>query len=311
MTIHRRDLLRSGALGAGALIAGTARVGALQGQGGVGVGAPIMVTSGNGPGPNPEMISGSGRVQQSVARWCFEGVPLPELCAAAVAMGLPAIDLLEVDEWAVAADHGLVASVGMVGAGSIENGLNDPANHDDMVRAFEVGIPLAAEAGVPNVICFFGNRRGMGDERAIENSVRCLERCAPIAESYGVTILVELLNSKVSHPDYIGDRTEYGVRIIDAVSSARVKLLYDIYHMQVMEGDVIRTIRDNHAHIAHYHTGGVPGRAEIDNTQELNYVGITSALADLGFGGYMAHEFIPRGPDPLASLRAAVRLCDV
>lgn len=300
MSISRRELIRTGAAGAGAAaLAGATRPFPLAGE----------VESAVSPGAWP--AAARGRVRQSVARWCFDGVPLRELCRAAGEMGLPAIDLVEMDDWDAVRDYGLAISVGMVGAGTIEDGLNDPANHDTIVSAFEKGIPQADGFGVRNVICFFGNRRGMGDERAIANSVKCLERCVPIAAEYNVTILVELLNSKISHPDYIGDNTEYGVRVIDAVDSPFVKLLYDIYHMQVMEGDVIRTIRENSSYIAHYHTGGVPGRAEIDDTQELNYVGITNALADLGFEGYMAHEFIPRGPDPLASLRAAVQLCDV
>jgi hydroxypyruvate isomerase len=252
-----------------------------------------------------------GRITQSVARWCFEQIPLPEFCRQVAALRLPAIDLLEMEEWPVAIDHGLRVSCGMVGAGTIEDGLNDPANHETIIRAFEENIPKAAEAGVPNVICFFGNRRGMEDARGIANSISCLRRCTSVAEDQGVTILVELLNSKVSHPDYIGDRTPYGVGVIRAVDSPRVKLLYDIYHMQVMEGDIIRTLSGNHEHIAHYHTGGVPGRAEIDETQELNYPAVVRAILETGFEGYMAHEFIPRSPDPIQSLREAVTLCDV
>ena len=160
-------------------------------------------------------------------------------------------------------------------------------------------------------ICFFGNRRGMEDGRAIENSIACLERCRPIAEDAGVTILVEVLNSKVSHPDYIGDNMPYALEIIRAVDSPRIRILYDIYHMQVMEGDIIHTLTDAAEWIGHYHTGGVPGRAEIDDSQELNYPPVVRAIAETGFDGYMAHEFIPRSGDPLRSLREAVELCAI
>ena len=194
-------------------------------------------------------------ITQSVARWCFEDIPLQPFCAAVAEMGLPAIDLLLVDEWAVAHDHGLVVSCGDVGAGTIEDGLNEPRNHSTIIRAFEQHIPRAAREGVPNVICFFGNRRGMPDAPAIENSIRCLRECAPIAEAEGVTILVEALNSKSGgHVDYIGDHMSYALEVIRAVDSPRVRILYDIYHMQIMEG-IIRTLTDARDWIGHYHTG--------------------------------------------------------
>ena len=210
----------------------------------------------------------------------------------------------------VARDHGLTVSCGDVGAGTIEDGLNEPGNHATIVGAFERHIPRAAREGVPNVICFFGNRRGMADGPAIENSVRCLGECAPIAESEGVTILVEVLNSKPGgHLDYIGDNMSYALEVMSAVNSPRVRILYDIYHMQIMEGDIIRTLSGARDWIGHYHTGGVPGRAEIDGTQELHYPAIVRAIRDTGFTGYMAHEFIPRSGDPLRSLAQAVELC--
>jgi hydroxypyruvate isomerase len=200
--------------------------------------------------------------------------------------------------------------MGYAGGGSIPDALNVTANHDAIVRHFEENIPKAAAARVPNVITFFGNRRGMADEAAIDNCVAGLNRVKRVAEDHGVTVCVELLNSKVNHKDYQGDRTAFGVRVIKAVDSPRVKLLYDIYHMQIMEGDVIRTIRENSQYIAHYHTGGVPGRHELDDTQELNWRAIAKAVADTGFQGYFAHEFVPTR-DPLMSLREAVTLCDV
>jgi hydroxypyruvate isomerase len=194
--------------------------------------------------------------------------------------------------------------------GRIEHGLNDPANHDAIVSGLQAGIPQAARAGVPNVITFFGNRRGRSDSEAVANCVAALNRVKGVAEDHGVTICIELLNSKVNHKDYQGDRTPFGVEVVAAVNSPRVKLLYDIYHMQIMEGDVIRTIREHQQWIAHYHTGGVPGRNEIDDTQELNYATIARAIADTGFNGFFAHEFVPLR-EPLTSLRAAVELCDI
>jgi hydroxypyruvate isomerase len=251
-----------------------------------------------------------GRLKQSVSRWPYQKIPLPEFCRALADIGLPAIDLLEEADWAIAREHGLVCSMGYAGGGSIKDGLNVVANHDAIVRNFERTIPHAAAMRVPNVITFFGNRQGMSDEQATTNCITGLNRVKRIAENEGVTICVELLNSKVNHPDYQGDRTSFGAAIVKAVASPRVKLLYDIYHMQIMEGDVISTIRDNHDLIGHYHTGGVPGRHELDDTQELNWPAICRAIVDTGYRGYLAHEFVPTR-DPLTSLREAVTLCDV
>jgi hydroxypyruvate isomerase len=251
-----------------------------------------------------------GRLKQSVSRWCYSKIPMPEFCRAVKAMGLTAIDLLEEADWAVVRDHGLLCSMGYAGGGSIRDGLNVRANHDAIVRNFEEKIPRAAKEKIPNVITFFGNRRGMDDRQAIDNCVEGLNRVTKVAEDSGVTICVELLNSKVDHRDYQGDRTSFGVEIVKAVASPRVKLLYDAYHMQIMEGDLIRTIRTNKDHIAHFHTGGVPGRHELDDTQEVNWRTVASAIADTGFQGYVAHEFVPTR-DPLTSLREAVTLCDV
>jgi hydroxypyruvate isomerase len=252
----------------------------------------------------------NGRLKQSVSRWPYQSIPLPDFCRACADMGLTAIDLLQEADWPVVRQYGLVCSMGYAGGGSIPDGLNVKANHDGITRGFEKLIPRAAAEKVPNVITFFGNRRGMADEEAIANSVEGLNRVKRIAEDHGVTICIELLNSKIDHKDYQGDRTAYGAAIVKAVGSPRVKLLYDIYHMQIMEGDVIRTIRDNRDLIAHFHTGGVPGRNEIDDGQELNYRTVAKAIADLGFSGYVAHEFRPTR-DPLTSLREAVAICDV
>jgi hydroxypyruvate isomerase len=227
-------------------------------------------------------------------------------------MGLPAVDLLAQDDWERVRQYGLVCSMGYPTTRQdfIETGFNDPANHPMLLRELESAIPLAARHGVQNVIAMFGNRRGRGDADAIASCVAGLDRIKALAEEHRVTVCLELLNSKVDHPDYQGDHTAFGVAVVRAVSSPRVRLLYDIYHMQIMEGDVIRTIRDNREHIAHFHTGGVPGRHELDDTQELNWRAIAKAIADTGFDGYVAHEFIPTG-EPLTSLREAIAVCDV
>jgi hydroxypyruvate isomerase len=251
-----------------------------------------------------------GRLKQSVSRWCYQKIPMPEFCKAVAAMGIPAIDLLNEPDWAVVRDFGLICSMGSGGGGSIAKGLNTKANHDEIVRNLELTIPKAAAQKVPNVITFFGNRQGMSDSEAIANCVEGLNRVKKVAEESNVTICVELLNSKVDHKDYHGDHTAFGVEIVKAVASPRVKLLYDIYHMQIMEGDIIRTIRDNKEYLAHFHTGGVPGRHELDATQELNWATVCTAIVDTGFQGYLAHEFVPTR-DPLTSLREAVVLCDV
>jgi hydroxypyruvate isomerase len=251
-----------------------------------------------------------GRLKQSVCRWCYAKIPLRDFCRSVANLGLTAIDLLTPDEWPVAREFGLTCSMGSGLGGPIENGLNDPANHEAIVTSLRAGIPAAAKAGVPNVISFFGNRRGMSDAQGIANCVAALNRVKGTAEDHGVTICVELLNSKVNHRDYHGDRTPFGVEVMAAVNSPRVKLLYDIYHMQIMEGDVIRTIRDHQQWIAHYHTAGVPGRHELDDAQELNYPAIARAIAETGFAGFFAHEFVPLR-EPMTSLRDAVALCAV
>ncbi|HWX42664.1 MAG TPA: sugar phosphate isomerase/epimerase family protein [Blastocatellia bacterium] len=252
----------------------------------------------------------NGRLKQSVSRWCYQKIALPDFCRAVADMGLTAIDLLKEDEWETVREYGLICSMGYGGGGSIPDGLNVKANHDAIVKNFEKSIPHAAKAGVPNVITFFGNRRGMSDSEASANCIEGLNRVKKIAEDNGVTICVELLNSKVDHKDYQGDRTSFGVEVVRAVASPRVKLLYDIYHMQIMEGDLIRTIQKNHEYIGHFHTGGVPGRHELDGSQEVNWAAVCSAIAGTGFKGYVAHEFVPTR-DPLTSLREAIALCDV
>jgi hydroxypyruvate isomerase len=256
----------------------------------------------------------SGKLKQSVCRWPYRAVELPELCRHVKQMGFAGIDLLYVDEWQVARDAGLTVSMGYPSRREkfIETGFNSPANHALLRSELETALPLAARAGVPNLIAMFGNRDPVRDDRAaIDSCVDGLSKIAPLAEASGVTVCVELLNSRIDHPGYQGDHTAFGVAVMKGVNSPRVKLLYDIYHMQIMEGDVIRTIRDNIQWVGHFHTGGVPGRHEIDASQELNYRAVATAIADRGFAGYVAHEFIPTRADPYASLAEAFRICSV
>src|SRR5579864_6606387 len=250
-----------------------------------------------------------GRLKQSAARWCYAKISLDDLCKNGAHIGLKGIDLVSHDEWPTLQKYGLTPAM-TPGAGTIPNAWNRKENHDALEREMRENIERAAAAKVPNVITFSGNRRGMPDEEAKDNCVAGLNRVKRIAEDQGVTICLELLNSKVNHKDYQCDHTEWGVEVVKRVGSPRVKLLYDIYHMQIMEGDVIRTIQQNIAHIGHFHTGGVPGRHELDGTQELNYRAVAEAIVALGFQGYFAHEFIPTR-DPLKSLGEAVELCDV
>ena len=260
-------------------------------------------------GSAAEEAAARGRLKQSVCKWCYRGMDLEELCEHAAKMGIVSVELLPKEQWPILAKYGLTCAVGN-GICTIRDGTNRIENHDSIERKARDLISAASKAGVPNLIVFSGNRGGMSDEEAWENSAAVLNRIKAQAEDQGVTILMELLNSKVNHPDYHCDTTPWGVELMKRVESPRVKLLYDIYHMQIMEGDVIRMIRENADYIAHFHTGGNPGRHEIDDTQELNYKAISRAVADLGFEGYFAHEFIPVR-DPMTSLREAVELCTV
>src|SRR5215475_2241358 len=251
-----------------------------------------------------------GRIKQSVSRWCYEKIALDELSRRGAEMGLKAIDLLGVEEWEVPRRYGLICSMGYAGGGDIPHAMNRLENHAKIEEAFRKNIPIAAKMGVPDVITFSGNRLGMSDEEGAKNCVIGLNKVKKIAEDNGVTICLELLNSKVDHKDYMCDHTAWGVRVMEAVNSPRVKLLYDIYHMQIMEGDLIRTIQENIKWLGHFHTGGVPGRHELDATQEVHWDAVMRGIASTNYTGYVAHEFVPTR-DPLTSLREAVELCDV
>jgi len=258
------------------------------------------------------------RINHSVCRWCYPGVSLEDLCAAARGMGITSVELVMPEDMPVLAKHGLSCAMmsfptgktpAGVEVGRIEKSFNRLEHHDTLVEIYQPHMRAAAAAGVKNVICFSGNRDGLSDEEGLQNCATGLHRLLPLAEELGLTIAMELLNSKVEHPDYQCDHTAWGVALCELLDSPRFGLLYDIYHMQVMEGDIIATIRGNHRHIAHYHTGGCPGRHEIDSSQELFYPAIMRAISDTGYTGHVGQEFMPAGPDPLASLADAVRIC--
>jgi hydroxypyruvate isomerase len=261
-------------------------------------------------GISVDAVPRKGRIRQSVSRWCYEKIPLDQLAEYAAKIGLRGVDLLQPEEYEVPRRYGIICTMGYAGGGEIGKALNRLENHPAIEEGFRTNIPRAAKAGVPNVITFSGNRAGMSDDEGARNSIAGLNRVKKIAEDHGVTICMELLNSKRDHHDYMCDHTAWGVRVVSEVNSPNVKLLYDIYHMQIMEGDLISTIRQNIQWIGHFHTGGVPGRHELDNTQEVQWDGVMRAIADSGFKGYVAHEFVPIA-DPLVSLRKAADLCDV
>ena len=255
-----------------------------------------------------------GKVQHSACRWCYDKIPFEELIVNAKRIGLSSIELTGPEEWDILKKYDMTAAIGWgkYPAGmNIPNFFNKVKNHDALVGFYEDIIPKAAKAGVKNIITFSGNRDGMSDEDGLINCKKGLQRIMKTAERYDVTISMELLNSKVNHKDYQADTTEWGAALCEMVGSDKFKLLYDIYHMQIMEGDVIATIKIYYPYISHYHTGGVPGRNEIDDTQELNYRAIIKAIYDTGYKGYIGQEFIPAREDKMASLAQAVGICDI
>lgn len=254
-----------------------------------------------------------GKINHSVCRWCYSVIPLEDLCKAAKKIGLQSIELLAPDEFETAKKHGLTCAMvtGMRDGYGITKGWNRVENHEGLIKLYDDLINQTAKAGFTNLICFSGNREGLDDAQGIKNCAEGIKKIMKLAESKKVNIVMELLNSKIDHKDYQCDHTAWGVELCKAVGSDRFKLLYDIYHMQIMEGDIIRTIKENQQYIAHYHTGGVPGRNEIDESQELYYPPIMKAIVDTGFKGFVAQEFIPKREDKLASLKQGVQICDV
>ncbi|HOV61233.1 MAG TPA: TIM barrel protein [Candidatus Hydrogenedentes bacterium] len=262
------------------------------------------------PASAQETSSRKGAFKQSASRWCYDKIPLDEFCLQAKAIGLKGIDLLSEPDWKTVIDHGLEVSMAN-GPGGIPDGWNNPKNHESLIRASEELMPKLGALGIRNMIVFSGNRRGMDDRTGMKNCAEGLKQILPLAEKHNITVVMELLNSKRNHKDYMCDHTAWGAGLCEMVGSDRLKLLYDIYHMQIMEGDIVDTIREFHPYIAHYHTGGVPGRNDIDETQELNYRRIMEAIAETGFTGFVAHEFSPSKPNPLDSLRRAFEICNV
>lgn len=252
-----------------------------------------------------------GNIRHSVSRWCFGQYPLEEFLPILRDLGIPAIDLVGPDDWATLKKHNIDCSMCNGAEINLIDGWNDTKFHETLIRQYSEMIPRVAEAGYKNLICFSGNRRGMDDETGLKNCVTGLQQIMPLAEKHDVMIIMELFNSKVDHPDYMCDNTAWGVKLCDTLGSEHFKLLYDIYHMQINEGDIIRTIQDFHPYFAHYHTAGVPGRNEINDTQELNYPAIMKAILKTGFKGYVAQEFIPTYENPIDSLKEAIEICDI
>lgn len=254
------------------------------------------------------------KINHSACRWCYDTVPLETLCQRGKEIGLTAIDLLKPEEWATAAKYGLMSSMGSTvpdDSFMIKKGFNRVEYHKTLVEYYENIIPKAANAGLKTIICFSGNREGLSDVQGVANCAIGLKQLMKTAEKHNITLCMELLNSKIDHKDYQCDHTDWGVALVKSIGSDSFKLLYDIYHMQIMDGDVIRTIKDNHQYIGHYHTGGVPGRHEIDDSQELYYPAIMKAIVDTGYKAFVAQEFIPTNIDKLASLEKCVKICNI
>ena len=280
------------------MLAGTVALGA---AGALPVGAAA-------PAKNPPL---KNNIKQSVCRWCYGDMPLDQLCVAAKGLGLQGIDLVGPKDWPTLQKHGLDSPMCNGAELNLTDGFNDPQFHAVLHKQYAAMIPLVAQAGYRNLICFSGSRRGKTDEQGWANCVQGLAPLLKLAAQHKVVLVMELLNSKIDHKDYQCDRTSWGVELAKRLNSENFKLLFDIYHMQIDEGDIIRNITDFHPYLAHYHTAGVPGRHELDDTQELNYLAIMRAIKATGFKGFVAQEFVPTHADKLASLRQAVQLCDV
>ncbi len=286
--MNRRTALKNTALGLGSLSLGKA----------------IAATDAAASGP-------LAQTHHSTCKWCYDSVPLEELCERGQDIGLKSVELLTVKDWPTLKKYGMTCAMGTLDAFSIENGWNEPANHEKLQEAYTVAIKDAADHGIPNLIVMSGNRRNMNDYDGMVNCAVGLRPLVKLAGDAGVTLQMELLNSKVNHPDYMCDHTKWGVALTEMIGSDRFKLLYDIYHMQIMEGDVIATIQKYHDYIGHYHTGGVPGRHEINDSQELNYPAIVRAIHETGFEGFIAQEYLPTYDDKIKALAEGLRICEV
>lgn len=297
-TQNRRTVLKN-------MVAGTAALAVSNG---------LLSSCASAAGKNQpvKLTALKGNINHSVCYWTYSFLSIEELCQHVKEIGFSAIDLVGPKDWPTLKKYGIYSSMCYTnGDNSLTKGWNDPTQHARLIKDFTEIIPLMVTAGYKDVITFSGNRNGMDDQVGLKNCADGLKQITPLAEKAGITIHMELLNSKVDHKDYMCDRSSWGVALCKAIGSNNFKLLYDIYHMQIDEGDVIHTIRDNKEYFGHYHTGGVPGRHEIDQTQELYYPAIMQAIVDTGFKGYVAQEFIPAAKDKIASLRQAVQTCDV
>jgi len=290
-TATRRDALRAAVMG------------------GVGLAASGLMSACAGESTSPPPLK--GHLKQSVARWTFRNHSIAELCQIVKGIGFAAIDLVGPEDWPTLKAHSVDSAMCNGAEISLEQGFAEVQYHDELVERYTRHIDLVADAGYRNLICFSGNRNGMDPEQGLANSEAGLKRILGHAEKRGIRLVMELLNSKVDHHDYLCDHSDWGVKLCQRLGSDHFGLLYDIYHMQIMEGDIIATIRKYHEFFVHYHTAGVPGRHEIGEDQELNYPAICRAIRETGFDGYLAQEFVPAAPDPVASLREAVYLCDV
>ena len=295
--MDRRAFLRIGGAGAGALALGA---------------VPGVACAGAPPASAAKAVSAS--YLHSATRWPWNKLSVDELARESKRLGIASVELLEIEDWPVVKKYGLTCAMGYAKAGDprvrLTKGWNRREHHDYLLAGYREALPLAANAGVPNLICFSGNREGLDDEKGLEVAAEGLKKLMADAERHRVNVVMELFNSKVDHPDYMCDSSAWGVKLVERVGSERFKLLYDIYHMQIQEGDVIRTIRDHGKHFEHYHVAGVPGRHEPDSSQELFYPAVMRALAETGFKGYVAQEFIPT-KDPVTALEEAVKICSV
>ncbi len=275
------------------------------------MGAQSLMGHNKGEHSSSNQIDLSSAINHSVCRWCYSRIPLEEFADQCKDLGIQSVELLNPNEWDVVLSRGLSCAISFGSSLGITKGFNDPQYHDQARKEMMEIIPDAADKGIPQIICFSGNRGAISDEDGMENCAVGLDPVVREAEKHGVKIVMELLNSKVDHADYMCDHTEWGVQLVEKIGSPNFTLLYDIYHMQIMEGDVIRTIRDNHKYISHYHTGGVPGRNEIDETQELYYPAIMKAIAETGYDGYVAQEFIPSRGNAIRSLKQGIDICNI
>jgi hydroxypyruvate isomerase len=295
-SLPRRELLKQ--LAAGAIGASVLGSGLLMGS----------VAAAPATGPL------KGNIRHSVSRWTYGDLSIEELCLLVKSLGFQAIDLVGPEDWPTLKKHGIDSSMCNGAELNLTDGWSDPKFHPELIQRYVKHIELVAEAGYKNLICFSGNARGMDRETALQHAVTGLKQVLPLAEKRGVVLQMELFNSKVDHPDYLADSSAWGIELCKRLNSKHFKLLYDIYHMQIMEGDIIRTIKDNHQYFGHYHTAGVPGRHEIDDSQELNYAAIARAIKELDFDGYLAQEFVPTASTKQGralALAQAIRICDV